>query len=160
MSIARGTVLIGVVLLLGVSLTVYAMDATSAVSNTFTQASGSTTSSTTSVPSQASGTAGGLALTNPEEGETLILGENYTISGNVPQPEALPDHVLIQVSQEGSLASLASGYVVVQANGSFSYSMVLRTTWPCGTYVITATDSYGSTGSVSVAVTYGDVWSC
>lgn len=156
-SIAKGAVITGIVLLLGVGLAVYAMDATSMVSNTITPGTGSTTSA----PSPTlTGTAGALALTDPEEGETLQLGENLTVSGIVPQTATLPDYVLIQVSQQGSLTVLDSGYVTVQPGGSFSYSTVVGMTWPSGTYVITATDSHGTTGVLNVTVTYGDIWCC
>ena len=156
-SIAGGSVIVGVVLLLAASLGVYAMDARSVVSDTITPAS----SPTTDVPSPTlTGTAGVVILTNPGEFEALQLGENFTVSGTVPPTARLPDYVLIQVNQQGSVMVLDSGYVSVQPGGSFWYSAVVGMTWPSGTYVITATDSYGAVGDLSVTVTYGDVWCC
>ncbi len=71
----------------------------------------------------------------------------WTIS---PTP-TLPDNVFISVNQQGSSDVLDATIVAVTAGGTFSYATYAggNTAWVTGTYVITATDSNGATGTTT-----------
>ncbi len=158
-SIAPRVVLLLVVLLLCASLLALGMGNTTVprftTSSTMTEPPTSTTMSTTSTEP-----AGAIAFSNPEAYETLAPNQNLTISGAVSPEPTTPDSILIEVTQQGSLTVLHEGTVAVQSAGTFSYSTSVGPTWPSGTYVITATDSSGATGTEMFIVTYGDIWCC
>jgi hypothetical protein len=157
-SIARNApVIIVVLLLLGAGLLVFAMGA----STVTLPPSTSTTASGTAAPSYAttsSATTGSITFSTPQAGSEFTAGQNCTISGTVNGMSSSPDFVFIQVSQQGSILSLVAATVAARSGGAFSFSTLVGASWPIGTYVITATDVTGATGSETFIVTNGDIW--
>ncbi len=159
-SIARRLVVVAVVVLLvGVSLVIYSLGTTTtspsfAVTSSATMTESlSATTSTTMITS-----VGSIAFSSPDPGYALYADQNLTISGSISPAPTPSDSVFIQVAPQGSLVSLVAVTVPVGANGTFRYSTLVGSTWAgiealLTTYVITATDSNGATGTDTFMVT-------
>ncbi len=81
-----------------------------------------------------------------------MMGQNYKISGTIAPMPKLPDYVLIQVSEQGVPDDLDAETATVQPNGYFYYNATVGPSWTSGTYLITAIDTYGATGNVTIQV--------
>ncbi len=158
-----------VILLIGVSLEVITTDmkpatpppvtvstsssslASESTSSTTSEATTSSSISTTRTTSATSST-GSIEITSPAYSLSVAVGDIYNISGIVSPKPTLPDYVLIQVYQKGGTGDLDAETATVLPNGYFQYNATVGSTWTTGYYVITATDSYGATGNVTIYV--------
>jgi hypothetical protein len=101
----------------------------------------------------ASTAAGSISFTSPAAGASFSGSQAYTISGTVSPAPTQADGVGITVKNP-------AGQVVDQdtaavTSGAFSYSTAVGGTssWTTGTYTISATDSFGATGSATFTYT-------
>jgi hypothetical protein len=106
-------------------------------------------------PSAAVGATGSITFTSPAPGVSLSGTQSYTISGTITPTPSLPDNVFIEVEPQGSSSVLDASTQAVSATGSFSYTTNVggNSLWVPGTYVITATDSNGATGMITIEYT-------
>jgi uncharacterized protein YoxC len=107
-------------------------------------------------PMLASATSGSITYSSPVSGATYTGVASYTISGTITPTPTLPDNVAITVTlQGGSPSPLDEQTVAVGAGGTFSYSTNAggNAAWVTGTYVITAFDSNGATGTTTFKYT-------
>ena len=103
----------------------------------------------------ASFAAGSITFSSPASGASYTGSQSYTISGTVSPAPTQPDNVGITVKNP-------SGQTVDQdtaavTSGAFSYSTAVGGTssWTSGTYTITATDSFGATGTTTFTFSTG-----
>jgi hypothetical protein len=82
----------------------------------------------------------------------VAVGDNYTIAGHITPTPNLPDKVLLQVYQQGATVDLDAETAKVNATGGFQFIATVGPTWTTGYYVITATDTYGAAGNVTIFV--------
>ena len=100
--------------------------------------------------------AGSITFTSPASSASYSGAQAYTISGTITPTPTQADNVGITVKNpSGSIVD--AGNVAV-TSGAFSYSTaagssVNPSSWPTGTYTITATDSFGATGSITFTYT-------
>ena len=92
-----------------------------------------------------------ITFSSPSAAEQFMPGQNITISGAITPTPKLPDNVLIELSLSGG-SDLEARTVALQVDGSFSSTMSIGPSWPVGTYTITASDSYGTTGVATTTV--------
>ncbi|MDE1852987.1 MAG: hypothetical protein KGI38_04465 [Thaumarchaeota archaeon] len=97
--------------------------------------------------------AGSITFSSPASGASYKGSQSYSISGTVSPAPTQPDQVGIVVKNP-------SGQTVDQdtaavTSGAFSYATAVGGTsaWTTGTYTITATDSFGATGTTSFTFT-------
>lgn len=151
-SIAPRFILVALLLTVGAGLAVFATQPT----RTSTTSSTAQTTLSTSAPATTSvstGSNGTITFSSPYAYTAYYPDESYNISGFITPAPKLPDDVLITVGPQGSLIALDEVSVPVGPNGTFSYVAVVGYTWEMvgidqAPFVITATDSYGFTGSV------------
>ena len=162
-------VLAVVILLVGVSLEVITTDMKPAApppvtditsisslpsASTSTTTSEATTSSSalTTRTTSATSSTGSIEITSPAYSLSVAVGDIYNISGIVSPKPTLPDYVLIQVYQKGGTGDLDADTATARSSGYFQYNATVGSAWTTGYYVITATDSYGATGNVTIYV--------
>ncbi len=102
-------------------------------------------------PLAAAAATGSITFTSPSPGASLSGTQSYTISGTISPTPSLPDDVFIEVQPQGSSTVLDFSNVAVTASGTFSYTTNVggNSEWVSDTYVITATDSNGATGTTT-----------
>jgi hypothetical protein len=103
-------------------------------------------------PLLAAAQTGSIAFTNPRPGESFYDFGPFLISGTISPAPLLPDNVSIAVALQGSSSGpIDQQTVAVGAGGAFSYLAPLIGLFvsASGTYVISATDSYGATGTTT-----------
>jgi len=103
-------------------------------------------------PMLASATTGSISFSSPASGAQLSGTQSYTISGTISPTPSLPDNVVITVTlQGGSPSPLDETTVAAGAGGAFSYATNAggSAAWVTGTYVISAFDSNGATGTTT-----------
>lgn len=160
-SIARRGLALAIVLALGLCLAVIATD--SRTDTTYAIFSSQEPSLAIDEPQAAvSGTSpsvqGSITLSAPVEGTQILPGQTYSITLSVAPVQSPLDRVTIQVSEMGAQTVLQTATVPVQSGGTFTFLATVGLSWPTGTYVIRATDSYGLAGNVTFLVTFGDQW--
>ena len=97
--------------------------------------------------------AGSITFTSPASGTTYKGTQSYAITGAVSPIPSQPDNVFISVKNPSG-TTVDSGFASVSlSTGTFTYSTATGGTsnWISGTYTISATDSYGATGSTTFA---------
>jgi len=107
-------------------------------------------------PMVASAATGSISFSSPASGASYTGVAAYTITGTITPTPNLPDNVVITVTlQGGSPSPLDEQTVAVGAGGTFSYSTNAggSSAWVTGTYVITASDSNGVTGTTTFKYT-------
>jgi|GEM_PF-5237129 peptidoglycan hydrolase CwlO-like protein len=106
-------------------------------------------------PLAAAAATGSITFSSPASGAPLSGQAIYTISGTISPTPTLPDNVFISVNQVGSSNVLDAQTVSVTGTGTFSYATNAggNSAWVTGTYVITATDSNGATGTTTFSYT-------
>jgi len=94
---------------------------------------------------------GSITFSSPTAGTALSGVASYTVSGTITPTPNLPDNVNIQVTEQGSSQVLDAANVAVGAGGTFTYSTNAggNSAWTTGTYVISASDSNGATGTTT-----------
>jgi hypothetical protein len=106
----------------------------------------------------ASTAAGSITFTSPASGASYKGTQSYSISGTVSPAPTQPDNVGITVKNpSGQTVDVAN---VAVSTGAFSYatatgSSVNPSSWPTGTYTISATDSFGATGTTTFSYNSG-----
>ena len=106
-------------------------------------------------PLAAAAATGSITFSSPTSGASIVGTASYTISGTISPTPTLPDNVFISVNQVGSSNVLDAQTVSVTGTGTFSYATNAggNSAWVTGTYVITATDSNGATGTTTFSYT-------
>jgi uncharacterized protein YoxC len=89
--------------------------------------------------------AGIVTFTSPTQGSTV--NGPYTIAGQVSPAQSGADNLFIKVTSPTGTIVDAVNAPVTPTSGAFSYATTSGTSWVSGTYTITASDSYGATGS-------------
>ena len=103
--------------------------------------------------------AGSISFSSPASGSSFKGSASYTISGTVSPAPGQADSAFISVTNPAG-ATVDAGSVPVSASaGTFSYSTAVggSSLWITGTYTITATDSYGATGTTTFSYTAAPV---
>ena len=100
-------------------------------------------------PLAASAATGSIAFSSPATTFAPNGSTAYTITGTITPTPTLPDNVNIQVTEQGASGVFDATNVAVAAGGTFTYSTYAggNSAWTSGTYVITATDSNGASGT-------------
>jgi trimeric autotransporter adhesin len=109
-------------------------------------------------PMFAAAATGSIAFSSPAAGSSFKMTSAYTITGTITPVPTLPDNVVITVTlQGGSPSPLDEQTVAVGAGGTFSYATNVggSAAWVTGTYVISAFDSNGATGTTTFTYTAG-----
>jgi len=102
-------------------------------------------------PLAAAAATGSITFSSPAA-STVYSGQGaYTISGTITPTPSLPDNVNVVVTQQGQSTPLDVETASVQAGGVFSVSTLYggNSAWTSGTYVITASDSTGASGTIT-----------
>ena len=101
----------------------------------------------------ASVAAGSISFTSPASGASLKGSASYTISGSVSPAPTQADEVGIVVKNPAS--QIVDQDTATVTSGAFSYATAVGGTasWTTGTYTITATDSFGVTGTTTFTYT-------
>jgi hypothetical protein len=103
----------------------------------------------------ASVAAGSISFTSPTSGASLKGSASYTISGSVSPAPTQADEVGIKVTNPAN--QIVDQDTAAVTNGAFSYPTAVGGTasWTTGTYTISATDSFGATGTTTFTYTSG-----
>jgi trimeric autotransporter adhesin len=107
-------------------------------------------------PMLATASSGSITFSSPTSGATFTGTQSYTISGTITPTPTLPDNVVITVTlQGGSPSPVDEATEAVSSTGTFSYSTNVggSSAWITGTYLISAFDSYGTTGTTTFKYT-------
>ena len=101
----------------------------------------------------ASVAAGSISFTSPTSGASLKGSASYTISGSVSPTPTQADEVGIVVKNPAS--QIVDQDTATVTSGAFSYATAVGGTssWTSGIYTITATDSFGATGTTTFTYT-------
>jgi len=99
--------------------------------------------------------AGSITFSSPASGSSFKGSQSYTIAGTISPAPAQADNVLITVKNPGGNTVDASSVSANPTTGAFSYSTAVggSASWTTGTYTITATDTYGATGTMTFTYT-------
>jgi hypothetical protein len=99
--------------------------------------------------------AGTITFTSPAAGSSFKGSESYTIAGTVSPAPGQADSAFIAVKSPSGATVDAGSVPVNPSTGAFSYSTAVGgPLWTTsGTYTITATDSYGATGTTTFTYT-------
>ncbi len=95
---------------------------------------------------------GSITFTSPPPGVSLIDFGPLLITGTISPTPLLPDNVSIAITLQGSSSGpFDQVTAAVGAGGAFSYlaPVIPLFNFATGTYVISATDSYGATGTTT-----------
>jgi len=95
--------------------------------------------------------AGSITFTSPASGTTYKGTQSYSITGAVSPIPSQTDSVFISVKNPNGTPVDAGDVAVSPSTGTFTYATATggSANWISGTYTITATDSYGATGSTT-----------
>jgi hypothetical protein len=101
--------------------------------------------------------AGSITFSSPASGASYKGSASYTIAGTVSPAPGQADSVFISVKNPAGSTVDATSATVTPSSGAFSYSTAVggSASWITGTYTITATDSYGATGSTTFTYSAG-----
>lgn len=99
--------------------------------------------------------AGSITFSSPATGASYKGTQSYSITGTVSPAPSQADGVFIQVKNPSGSVVDAGSVSVTQSTGAFTYATATGggSAWVTGTYTITATDSFGATGSVAFSYT-------
>jgi len=99
--------------------------------------------------------AGSITFSSPAPGSSYKGTQSYTIAGTVSPAPGVADNVYITVKNPSGATVDAASVSVTPSTGAFTYSTATGGTsyWVTGTYTITATDSYGATGTTTFSYT-------
>jgi hypothetical protein len=99
--------------------------------------------------------AGSITFSSPAPGSSYKGTQSYTIAGTVSPAPNVADNVFITVKNPSGTTVDAASVSVTPSTGAFSYSTATGGSayWVTGTYTITATDSYGATGTTTFSYT-------
>jgi hypothetical protein len=99
--------------------------------------------------------AGTITFSSPAPGSSFKGTQSYTISGTVSPAPGQPDNVFITVKNPNGKTVDAASVPVNPSTGAFTYNTATggSADWVSGTYTITATDSFGATGSLTFEYT-------
>jgi methyl-accepting chemotaxis protein len=99
--------------------------------------------------------AGTITFTSPASGTSLKGTQSYTIAGTISPAPGQLDNVFITVKNPNGNTVDAANVPANPTTGAFSYNTATggSSQWVSGTYTITATDSYGATGSTTFSYT-------
>ena len=97
--------------------------------------------------------AGSISFTSPAPGTTYKGTQSYSITGAVSPIPSEGDNVFITVKNPSGTTVDAASVAVALTTGTFDYATATggSANWVSGTYTITATDSYGATGTTTFA---------
>jgi hypothetical protein len=97
--------------------------------------------------------AGSITFTSPASGTTYKGTQSYSITGAVSPIPTQADNVFVTVKNPSGTTVDAASVSVSLSTGTFDYATATggSANWVSGTYTITATDSYGATGSTTFA---------
>jgi len=97
--------------------------------------------------------ASSISFTSPAAGASYKGTQSYSITGAVSPIPTQPDNVFIAVKNPSGATVDAASVSVSLSTGGFTYATATggSSNWVSGTYTITATDSYGVTGSTTFA---------
>jgi methyl-accepting chemotaxis protein len=97
--------------------------------------------------------AASISFTSPASGTTYKGTQSYSITGAVSPIPSQPDNVFVTVKNPSGTTVDAASVSVSLSTGTFDYATATggSANWVTGTYTITATDSYGATGSTTFA---------
>jgi len=92
-----------------------------------------------------------IQFTSPVPGATITGTQSYTIAGSVTPAPGVTDNVFIEVKNPSGVIVDMASVPVNPSTGAFSYQTAAggSSKWIVGTYTITATDSYGATGTTT-----------
>jgi hypothetical protein len=98
---------------------------------------------------------GSITFSSPASGSSFRGSASYTISGSVSPAPGGPDGVFLSVKNPGGSQVDAGNVPANAGTGAFSFSTAVggSNLWTTGTYTITATDSFGATGSTTFTYT-------
>jgi len=99
--------------------------------------------------------AGSITFSSPAAGSSFKGSQSYTISGTVSPAPGQADSAFVSVTSPSGATVDAGSVPVGASTGTFSYSTAVggSAQWVSGTYTITATDSYGATGTTTFTYT-------
>jgi hypothetical protein len=99
--------------------------------------------------------AGSITFSSPASGASYKGTQSYSITGQVTPTPSQPDSVFISVKNPSGVTVDAADVAVAATTGTFTYSTATGGSgnWISGTYTITATDSFSTTGSTTFAYT-------
>jgi archaellum component FlaC len=99
--------------------------------------------------------AGSISFTSPAAGASYQGTQSYSIAGTVSPTPSQADNVFISVKNPAGTIVDAGSVAVSLTTGGFTYATATggSASWYTGTYTITATDSYGATGSITFSYT-------
>jgi hypothetical protein len=92
-----------------------------------------------------------IQFISPVPGATITGTQSYTIAGYVTPAPGVADNVFIEVKNPSGVVVDAASVPVNSSTGAFSYQTAAggSSNWIVGTYTITASDSYGATGTAT-----------
>jgi len=95
--------------------------------------------------------AGSISFTSPASGTTLKGSQSYSITGAVSPIPTETDNVFVTVKNPSGTTVDAASVAVSATTGTFDYATATGGSgnWISGTYTITATDSFGATGTTT-----------
>ncbi len=99
--------------------------------------------------------AGSITFTSPASGASYKGTASYSISGAVSPIPSQADNVFVSVKNPSGVTVDAASVSVAATTGTFTYATATggSANWVSGTYTITATDSFGATGTTTFAYT-------
>jgi hypothetical protein len=99
--------------------------------------------------------AGSITYSSPAAGASYTGTASYSISGAVSPIPSQPDNVFITVKSPNGATVDAASVSVALSTGTFTYATATggNSNWVSGTYTISATDSFGATGSTTFSYT-------
>jgi len=99
--------------------------------------------------------AGSITFTSPAAGSSYKGTQSYSIAGAVSPVPSQVDSVFITVKNPSGTTVDAASVGVAATTGTFTYPTATggSANWVSGTYTITATDSFGATGTATYSYT-------
>jgi trimeric autotransporter adhesin len=99
--------------------------------------------------------AGSITFSSPASGSAYKGTQAYTITGVINPAPGVADSAFITVKNPSGQTVDATSASASPSTGSFTYNTATggSSNWVTGTYTITATDSYGATGSTTFTYT-------
>jgi hypothetical protein len=99
--------------------------------------------------------AGSITFSSPASGSAYKGTQAYTITGVITPAPGVADSAFITVKNPSGQTVDATSASANPSTGSFTYNTATggSSNWVTGTYTITATDSYGATGSTTFTYT-------
>ncbi len=99
--------------------------------------------------------AGSITFSSPSSGASYKGTQSYSIAGTVSPAPGVIDNVFITVKNPSGVTVDAASVPATPSSGAFSYATATggSSNWVTGTYTISATDSYGASGTTTFAYT-------